>query len=194
MHWTIIAISIGCFDVFDYIHTFYHMTKNSMFAIKEWCVFCRHNKELWTVGIASSIRHRDNPLLVSEIAIEKFIFKSSHPDTLSTHTRSRWITSLNHKITNNTMKNDTIIIPFFCKSYKILNCFWCCFRKKFKSDISKIGRKKNFWIHKKCFSVNLLLYFCKFWFSVDEIFVKIAMYLNFAILKNESNTENKTSK
>jgi hypothetical protein len=32
---------------------------------------------------------------------------------------------------------------------------------------------------------------CEFWLSVDEIFVKIATYLNFAILENESNTDNK---
>ncbi len=32
---------------------------------------------------------------------------------------------------------------------------------------------------------------CEFYLSVDEIFVKIATYLNFAILENESNTDNK---
>ena len=32
---------------------------------------------------------------------------------------------------------------------------------------------------------------CEFWLSVDLIFEKIAMFLNFAILENESSTDNK---
>jgi dipeptide/tripeptide permease len=40
----------------------------------------------------------------------------------------------------------------------------------------------------------LLLCFCEFFDSVDAVFVKITMYLNFVILENKSKTESKTSK
>ena len=40
----------------------------------------------------------------------------------------------------------------------------------------------------------LLLCFCEFFDSVDAVFVKITMYLNFVILENKSQTESKTSK
>jgi len=44
---------------------------------------------------------------------------------------------------------------------------------------------------RNCLNFFLFSSLCEFWLSVDEIFVKIAMYLNFAILENESNTDNK---
>ena len=44
---------------------------------------------------------------------------------------------------------------------------------------------------RNCLNFVLFSSLCEFWLSVDEIFEKIATYLNFAILENESKTDNK---
>ena len=40
----------------------------------------------------------------------------------------------------------------------------------------------------------LLLLFCEFYFSVDEVFVKIVMFMYFTIFENKSETELKMNK
>ena len=73
----------------------------------------------------------------------KFIFKAFTIDTLTTTTSPCWISSLNHKISDNTMKNRAIVVAFFREFYEVFRCLWDFVRKYFESDITMIGREKD---------------------------------------------------
>ena len=73
----------------------------------------------------------------------KLIIKFLAKYTLTSASCSSWITSLNHKVLDNTMENNTIVIPFANESKKILYRSWREVIREFKSNITIIGAENN---------------------------------------------------
>lgn len=68
----------------------------------------------------------------------EFVLKLPSVDTLSTHSGTGRITSLDHKIPNHPMKNNPIIIALLRKSDEIGTGFRCLLHKELHFDDSLI--------------------------------------------------------
>lgn len=55
--------------------------------------------------------------------LDELIFKFLAPKAFSARPIAQRITSLQHKLFDDSVKNDTIIIALSCQSHKILHCF-----------------------------------------------------------------------
>ena len=126
-------------------------TSNFFFRIRQ--VLILHDKELATVGIWTSVSHGQGTTDIVKFFWE-FILKWFAVDWLATHTSSSWVSTLNHKVLDNTVENDTIIVAIFWKSYKVSHCFRSMFREELDTQVSVIGlnsRQRTFY----CFNIYL---------------------------------------
>jgi hypothetical protein len=124
-----------CFDDF---HARDDIPEDAMFAIEPARFLSMDDEKLTPIRIWSSICHRDVAFFVRKLRM-KFIFKTFAINALTTTTCPSRITSLNHKISDNTMKNRAIVVAFFREFYEVFRCLWDFVRKYFESDITMIG-------------------------------------------------------
>ena len=71
--------------------------------------------------------------------IRKLIFKLVTPNRHSSRPVSKRVASLNHKLRNNTMEQDTFVIPAPCMSNKILHRFRRLLRKQAEVHVTESG-------------------------------------------------------
>ena len=76
----------------------------------------------------------------------KLIFESTIPDALASSASTGGISSLDHKISDNSMEDNAIIISLFHESSKVFDRFWGVLWEKFEGDISEVGGEEDFWI------------------------------------------------
>jgi hypothetical protein len=119
-----------------------------MFPIKPRSLGGMNNKKLAPIRMRTGIRHRDNTFFVCEIWM-KFIFKFVSINTLTTPTSTCRITSLKHKISNNTVKNSTIIVASLREFHEVFRSLWDFVSKYLKGNIAMISMEGDSRIHKK---------------------------------------------
>lgn len=143
------------------------------------------DKELWSISIRACIGHADSERSIVFQSWMKFIFKFSapyrFPSITSTYTQltnqitiredtgsmcTCWVTRLNHKFLNNSVKYVTIIITITWMNTKIFNCFRTTRRERGKyltvdiiNDWSKQWSKQNMW---SILPVNVCVCFLQF--------------------------------
>ncbi len=71
--------------------------------------------------------------------VTKFIFKFPSPDTRATRTISKRIPSLNHKLGDDTMKNDPFKVSTPSMSNKVLHSFRNLLREEADVNVTKGG-------------------------------------------------------
>jgi|GEM_PF-2486997 len=95
------------------------------------------DEKLTAVGVTSSIGHGDGSLDMSELGRE-FVVKFLAVDTLATHPGSGWITSLDHKITDNAVENHSVVVPLASKSDEISTSSRCLCDEEFDCNSSEV--------------------------------------------------------
>lgn len=98
---------------------------------------CVDDEKLTPVGVASGIGHGEGSLDVGEFRYE-FVVEFRAIDTLATHPGAGWITSLDHEVPDDSVENNTVVIPISGKSDEIRTRFRRFCDEKFDLDSSEI--------------------------------------------------------
>ncbi len=118
------------------------VSKNTMFSIKPGCCLGMDDKKLASICIWSCIGHRESSFFMGKFWV-KFILKFFSVNTLTTSSGSCRIASLDHKVSNNPVKDDPIIIALLCESEKVFRCSRHFISENFDGDIAMIGVENN---------------------------------------------------
>ena len=90
-------------------HATVNAPKNGMLPIQEWGGLQR-DEELAAICVGSSVRHRyDSGASVLQIP-GNFICKLSTVDALSASSCARWVSSLDHKVSYNSMEDGVVVV------------------------------------------------------------------------------------
>lgn len=93
----------------DDAHATVNASKYGMLPIQEWGGLQR-DEELAAICVGSSVRHRyDSGASVLQIP-GNFICKLATVDALSASSRARWVSSLDHKVSYNSMEDGAVVV------------------------------------------------------------------------------------
>lgn len=81
------------------------------------------DKKLASIGVWTSVSHGEKTWLVKLDLWFELVFKRSAPDRFAAGSGSRRIAALNHKIANDSMKRNPVVIMFVHQPQEIFTCF-----------------------------------------------------------------------
>jgi len=111
--WAIIPIGCNKAHTLNYTHPRINSPKNCMLSVQKWSWF-QCDEKLTSICIWTGICHWHNTSPNVFQVSRYFIFEFSSIDALSASTCSRGITTLNHEIFDNSMKNCAIVVTGLC--------------------------------------------------------------------------------
>lgn len=82
------------------------------------------NEELRPICPWSSVCHRQGIWPVVPILWTELVFKVSSPTTFSASPVSKGITSLQHKLLDDSVEDDIVVVPVIDVGDKVLDCLW----------------------------------------------------------------------
>ena len=97
------------------------------------------NEELAAVGAWSCICHRQQTRAVKAVRADALVFKVFTPDRLATTASASWVATLDHKLLDNTVENDAIVVAVFRVSAKVFASFWCDIVEQLELDAALCG-------------------------------------------------------
>lgn len=71
--------------------------------------------------------------------VREFIFKLMAPNRRSSRTIAKRVPGLDHKLRNNTMEYDALVVATACVANEVLNSLRCLLREQTKMDIAEVG-------------------------------------------------------
>lgn len=115
--WGILVLGVARWYREQHVHSLDDLTKDAVFVIQPWG-WNMGNKELGTISVWSSVRHRkDTRLVVPQLGM-KFICEAI---PWATAPGSCWIPTLGHKICNYPVKDGVVIEVITCQKYEIID-------------------------------------------------------------------------
>lgn len=106
----------------------------------------RRDEKLASVCVRASVSHRKKSWLVEFYTRYALISKSLTPDGLSPSACASRISALDHKIFDDSMENNSIVVPFRYKTEKVLACFRSDIGFQCDFKISKVRFKNDDWV------------------------------------------------
>src|SRR5436309_2843708 len=100
-----------------------------------YCPVC--DKELTRVCALSFIRHGQYAPRVVPLRPLKLILERFPPDTLPASSCPRWITALNHKALDISMKEGTSVVSLLCKLNEVPDCTGRVFGEEFDIEVAE---------------------------------------------------------
>lgn len=123
VHGAVLGVCFHHSNSIHHAYTLTHTAKNGMLAIKPLGGSQGH-KELAAVGVRPCIGHRENSSPCEFQVWMKFIFKLLAIDRRTTSTCPCWVTSLDHKVFDDSVEFGAIVVTSTSQFSEVLTGLW----------------------------------------------------------------------
>lgn len=145
---TIVLVSSHHSHPLDDTHTRVYPSENCMFPIQPW-QWLQGDKELTPIGIRTRICHADHSRTSVLEILGDFVLKLSTVYAFSTPSSPRRITPLDHKVTDDPMKNCSIVVSRGGKCGQIVAGPWSMLIIEFNAEGPNV-----------CFELDVCIWRC----------------------------------
>lgn len=117
--WLVVAVDALVCEIVDNLHAVRSdLSEDGVRAVEPWGRGCVDEEELAPVGIASGVGHRECSGDILEIGVE-FVLEFASVDTLPSPPSPGRISSLDHKVLNDAVEDNPVVVPLLGETDKI---------------------------------------------------------------------------